>query len=328
LGSTVYLGWTLIGVLAVGIAGFWRDKRMWFFGFLLALCVVLSIGPRRGEWVPAQILDKLPIIQNVAVQRFMAVGFLAAAVLLALILFHVHERVPDWRGWLGALAVSALALVPMVTVFAPQLPYTMKRVILPRWYTTVAPSLPPGRVLLSYPAAFSGIQVAMSWQAVNGIHYSQAGGGGPQGQASFAGSAAPGLTILSNLGFGIGIPLPSGTAAEYAAVRHALKLWQVTTVVVATNPAAPPLQRGHDPTYAAAFMTGALGQMPTLQAGAWVWDDVHIDAHTALPVRPGTLDRCVAQAEGASGRVVPDLQAPECVALHGLATAHHAVRAS
>ncbi len=187
LGSTVYLGWTLIGVLVVGVAAFWRDKKMWFFGFLLVFCFVLSIGPKRGEWVPASILDKLPLIENVAVQRFMAVGYLAAAVLLALILFHVHELLPDWRGWLGALAVSALALVQIVTVFAPQLPYTMTRVILPRWYATVAPNLPPGRVLLSYPAPFSGIQVSMSWQAVNGIHYSQAGGGGPQGQASFAG---------------------------------------------------------------------------------------------------------------------------------------------
>jgi hypothetical protein len=328
LGSTVYLGWTFIGVLVVGVAAFWRDKKMRFFGFLLVLCVVLSIGPKRGEWVPAQILDKLPLIENVAVQRFMAVGYLAAAVLLALILFHVHELVPDWRGLLGALAVSALALVPMVIVFAPQLPYTMTPVILPRWYTTVAPNLSPGRVLLSYPAAFSGIQVTMSWQAVNRINYSQAGGGGPQGQASYAGSAAPGFTILSNLAFGVGVPLPTGTSNEYAAVRHALKVWRVTTVVVATNPVAPPLQQGHDPTYAAAFMTGALGRLPTVQAGAWVWNDVQADARLPLHLTRDTIAACVARAEGPRGRVVANLKAPACVGLHGLATSGTTVRAS
>ena len=328
LGSTVYLGWTFIGVLAVGVVAFWRDKKMWFFGFLLVLSVVLSIGPKRGEWVPAQILDKLPVIENVAVQRFMAVGFLAAAVLLALILFHVHERLPDWRGWLGAVAVSVLALVQMVTVFAPQLPYTMTRVILPRWYTTVAPNLPPGRVLLSYPSPFSGIQVAMSWQAVNRMHYSQAGGGGPQGQASFAGSAAAGLKVLTNLGFGIGVPLPTGTAAEYAAVRHALKVWQVTTVVVATNAEAPPLQQGHDPTYAAAFMTGALGRLPTVQAGAWVWNGVRTDTRLPLHLGRDTIVNCVARAEGRGGRVVANLEAPKCVGLHGLASAGTTVHAS
>ena len=123
-------------------------------------------------------------------------------------------------------------------------------------------------------------------------------------------------------------PSVAGTPAQLSAVRHALEVWQVTTVVIATNPGASPLQQGRDPTYAAAFMTSALGRLPTVQAGAWVWDDVQVGAHPALPVRPGTLAMCVAQAEGVSGRVVPDLRAPACVALHGLATARTAVPAS
>jgi hypothetical protein len=326
LGSSTYLGWTLIAVLGVGVAAFWRDKKMWFFGFLLALCVVLSIGPQKGEWVPARLFFNVPVLENIIEQRYMAVGFLAAAVLLALILFHVHERLPDWRGWIGSLAVAAVALVPMANLFAPTLPFAMRPVILPRWYTTVAPNLPPGRVLLSYPAPFSGIQVSMSWQAVNRMHYSQAGGGGPQGQAFRAGSAAPGFIILTNLAFGIGVPQPTGTPRQFAAVRHALEVWHVTDVVIATNPGAPPLQQGRDPTYAAAFMTGALGRLPTLQAGAWVWNDVQADTRRPLHLARDTIASCVARAEGRSGRVVAGLRAPSCVGLHGLAasgtTAH------
>jgi hypothetical protein len=233
--------------------------------------------------------------------------------MLAIILDRVHALVPDWRGLAGAGALAAVALVPVVATVAPRLPYTMQAVILPRWYTQVAPNLPPGRVLLSYPAPFSGIQVSMSWQAVNRMHYSQAGGGGPQGVAARAGSAAPGFVNLAYLGFGVGIPLPTGTPAELATVRHALLVWQVTTVVVATSPTAPLLQQGHDPTYAAAFMTAVLGRLPVTQAGAWVWYGVGPRLHPALPMPQGALQRCVNLAEGPSGRVVANERAPRCV---------------
>lgn len=328
LGSSTYLGWALIGVLLAGTVAFWRDKKMWFFGFLLLLCGVFSIGPAKGEWVPARLFFNVPVLENVIEQRFMAVGYLAAAVPLALVLFHVHALRPDWRGWLGALAVAALALVPMADVFAPTLPFAMRPVLLPQWYTTVAPKLPLGRVLLSYPAPFSGIQVAMTWQAVNRMHYSQAGGGGPQGQAFRAGSAAEGFTILSDLSFGIETPQPAGTPAQLAAVRHALEVWRVNTVVVALSPGEPALQQGRDPTYAAAFMTAVLGRLPRVQANAWVWDDVHVGARAALRVAPGTLVTCVAQGRGRAGRAVATLRVPLCVGLHGLAPSGTAVGAA
>ena len=319
LASSGYLGWSFLAVLVAGVAGFWRDRRLWFFGFLFVLSGVLSLGPRRGWWVPEQIFDRLPVLENVIEQRFMAVGFLAAAVLLAIILTHVHEWVPDWRGLLSALAVAVVALFPIATTFVPKLPFAMRPVILPRWYANVAPTLPSGRVLLSYPAPFSGIQSAMSWQAVNRMHYSQAGGGGPQGQAFRAGSAEPGFRVLQHLGFGIGVPLATGTPAEYAAVRHALVVWQVNTVVVATNLSAPALQQGHDPTYTAAFMTAALGRLPVFQEGAWVWYHVDVGSRRALDVPVGTVASCVARAEGPSGQIAASMRAPACVGLHALA---------
>jgi hypothetical protein len=125
---------------------------------------------------------------------------------------------------------------------------------------------------------------------------------------------------LTLLAFGIGVPQPTGTPAQYAAVRHALEVWRVTTVVIATNPGAPALQQGRDPTYAAAFMTGALGRLPTVQAGAWVWNEVQADTRPPLHVARDTVAACVARAEGRSGRVVANLRAPVCVGLRGLAT--------
>jgi hypothetical protein len=322
LGSGGYLGWSLLAVLAAGTAAFWRDRRLWFFGFVLAFSVYCSLGVRKGQaWVPAQVFARLPVLENVIQQRFIAIGFLAAAVMLAIVLDRVHALLPDWRGLLAGVAVAAVALVPMGVAFGDRLPFAMRPVILPRWYTSVAPSLPPGRVLLSYPAPFSGIQSAMAWQAVDSMHYSQAGGGGPQGVASRAGVAAPGFRVLTDLTFGLGAPLPTGTPAEDAAVRQALRAWRVDSVVISTNTAAPLLQQGHDPVYAAAFMTGVLGRLPHLQAGAWVWDHVQQGLGQRRPLRTarGVLDTCVGRAEGPSGLVVASMKAPVCVGLQALA---------
>jgi hypothetical protein len=189
LASAAYLGWSFLAVMLAGLVAFWRDRRLWFFGFALVVCAACSLGERHGQWEPAWIFTRIPVVENVIEQRFMAVGFLAAAVILAVLLERVHRAVPDWRGALGALAVAAVALGPMGIIFGERLPFAMQAVTLPRWYSEVAPTLPPGRVLLSYPAPFSGLQNAMAWQAVNGMHYSQAGGGGPQGVSARAGSA-------------------------------------------------------------------------------------------------------------------------------------------
>jgi len=314
LASAALLGWGLLAVLVAGAAVFRRDRRLWFFGFVLVLCAVFSLGERRGQWwEPARILDKLPVVENVIEQRFMVIGFLAAAVMLAVVLERIHASAPDWRGVAGALAAACVALVPLGVTFGPRLPFAMRPVVLPRWYAEVAPTLPPGRVLLSYPPPFSGIQSAMAWQAVNRMQYSQAGGGGPQGVARRAGPARPGFEVLSALAFGVGTTQPTGTPSQFAAVRRALAAWGVTTVVIATNPAASTLEQGRDPTYAAAFMTGALGRPPTVQAGAWVWDHVQLALHPALHLTSGTLASCVRAAEGPSGRIVADQGVTDCV---------------
>jgi hypothetical protein len=322
LGSSGYLGWGLVAVLVAGLAVFRRDRRLWFFGFVLVLCTLCGLGARRGQWWEvAHVFAHIPIVENVIVQRFMAFAFLAAAVMLAIVLDRVHALVPDWRGLVGAVAVAAVALVPIGVTFGERLPFAMSPVLVPRWYTEVAPALPPGRVLLSYPAPFTGIQSAMAWQAVDAMHYSQAGGGGPQGVPSRAGVAKGGFKVLTALTLNYGLPPPTGTPAQYAAVRRALRAWKVDSVVVSTDPRAPLLQQGQDPVYAAAFMTGALGRIPRVEAGAWVWDHIQqgLGLRRPLATPQGVLGRCVGRAEGPSGRVVATLKAPDCVGLQSLA---------
>jgi hypothetical protein len=322
LASSGYLGWSFLAVLVAGLAVFWRDRRLWFFGFTLAVCAACSLGARRGQWEPAWIFTRIPVIENVIVQRFMAFGFLAAAVMLAIILDRVHRVAPEWRGalgTLGALAVAVIALVPMAITFGGRLPFTMEEVTLPRWYSEVAPTLPPGQVLLSYPAPFSGLQSAMAWQAVNDMHYSQAEGGGPEGVAARAGSAGPGFNVLSTLSFGVGTPAPAGTPAQFAAVRHALAVWQVTTVVIAPEPSESSALQGREPDYAAAFMTAALGRLPAIEHGAWVWNHVQLGRVQPLRVRAGTLASCAATAKAHRGQSEANIEVAACVGLAGQA---------
>jgi hypothetical protein len=97
-------------------------------------------------------------------------------------------------------------------------------------------------------------------------------------------------------------------------VRHALLVWRVNTVVIATDPEAPVLQQGRNPAYAAAFMTAALGRPPTVQAGAWVWDDVQPGLGGPLLLKPGALESCVRAAdEGSWGGVVAGMGVADCV---------------
>jgi dolichyl-phosphate beta-glucosyltransferase len=313
LPSSGYLGWGLIVVLAGGLFVWIKDRRIVFFGFLLVLCFWFSLGERRSSWnvVPARAMAHLPVLENVIEQRFMAIGFLAAAVMLALILDHVRSDFPTRvkahgagaraLGVGAAVAAAAAALVPMGSTFASSMPFAMRPVVLPSWYRQVAPKLPPGRVVLPYPAAFSGIQSAMDWQAVDAMSFSQAGGGGPQGVPNRAGSAKTGFIDLAALDFGFR-GQPTGTQANFAAVRHAIAAWGVNTVVIAPDPGAPTLQQGHDPTYAAAFMTAALGRMPVIEAGAWVWNNVSVTPRLAAGgaawhVNPSALATCTALVE-------------------------------
>ncbi len=306
LPSAGYVSWTLLGVLVAGLVVWRRDRRLWFFGALAVVTGALSLGLRHGNWVPWRLFDKLPVLQNVIEQRFMAVTTLGLAVMLAVVIdrarrlgstagAHAHAR--DHRtsvvGWVAAAVVVVVGLGQLVWVLAPDLPFAVQAVQLPTWFRVEAPKLPAGEVLLAYPAPFSGIQASMAWQAVDRMHFAQAGGGGPQGVATRAGAEKAGFRLIASLGFGF-TAAPSGTPAQLAAVRQALRGWRVTMVVIPEQADRPVLLRGRSPAYAAAFMTAALGTAPVLQSGAWVWPDVDL-SRPALRVPAESLLACAAK---------------------------------
>ena len=193
----------------------------------------------------------------------------------------------------------------MAAIFGARLPFAMQAVVLPRWYSEVAPTLPAGRVLLSYPAPFSGLQSAMAWQAVNGMHYSQAGGGGPQGVERRAGTAGAGLQgAVSRSPSAGGHPRPPAPRPSSPRCATPWRSGRSTRSWSPPIPPLPPTQQGQRPLYAAAFMTAALGRLPTIQAGAWVWDDVQLGLHQPLHRRSPDAVHCVGAVEGDAERQV------------------------
>ena len=331
LASAAYLGWSFLAVMVGG------PRRPSGGTAACGSSASCSSCASSARWASAAASGSrpgssttIPVLENIIEQRFMAVGFLAAAVMLAIILDHVSTApLPDWRGALGALARRPRwrSVPDGRSSSASACPSPCRPVILPRWYSEVAPTLPPGRVLLSYPAPFSGLQSAMAWQAVN-AHALQPGrrrrapGGGAPGRLG-----AGGFRVLSLLGFGVGMPEPAGHAgavrrgaprARGVGGQHRRDRHQ--------TPPRPPPQQGRDPVYAAAFMTAALGRLPTIAGRGLGLGRRATGAAPALLLQAGTLAACAGAAEKNIRRSVATMQVADCVSRRRPAARPEALR--
>jgi hypothetical protein len=312
------LGYLGVGVVVVAVAGLlvWRhDRRLQLFAVVGVVAAALSLGPGHGAWVPWQVLSHLPWIGDIVEIRLTVVLILCAAVMVGVVLDHAHawalDRPAGRPRLIGGVVVGgvvALALVPSLVVLAPNLPLTARAVVVPRWYAQVGAHLPPGRVLLTYPAPFSGLQSSQAYQAVTHLPWAQAGGGGPAGEADRAGRAEPGFDVLVDASLPLG-PAPGADAATLAAVRRALALWKVTTIVVPDQPGLPVYAEGRSPAYAAAFFTAVVGRAPRYEASAWVWSGVTRPGHV-LAVLPAAFAVCAA---GPPARSTSALAVPDCI---------------
>jgi hypothetical protein len=335
--SPSYLGWGLLAVLAIGLVLWRSDRRLWLLGGLGAITLVLSlqVGPHRwGVW---SLFYHLPILLNVVQYRFAGVFVLCAAAMLGVILDRCHASVlglfaarrssaPATGSARGsaprhgrrragggpsavvaagvAAAVAAVALVPEVHVLAPNLPVPMRPVTVPRWFSTAALRLPAGTVLVTYPFATADSQSSIPWQAISGLPYQMAGGGGPAGTVPRAGGDKAGFAVLRQASVTTLAP-PALDRANLSAVRKALRDWRVTMVVVPGDTGLLSFQTGRGTAYGVAFFTAVLGSVPVRQDGAWVWTDVGRDTEAPAPISPAALSACLA----AFGSVVPGTDA-------------------
>lgn len=312
-----YLGLGVVVVAGAGAVAFRRDGRIRFFSVLGVAAFLCSLAPGHGVWVPWQALGHLPLVGDIVEGRVALVVTGCAAVVVALVVDRVHDRAtrvgpggPRASRPAGLLpwALVALVLVPSAIVLAPNLPLTVRPVVLPTWFATAGATLPPGRVVLAYPVPFSGLQSSQAWQAVDAMRWAQAGGGGPQGTAARAGTAAAGFTVLAAASLPLG-PAPAAGPSELAAVRRALAAWGVTTAVVPGDAGLAPYDRGRGAAFAVAYLTAAFGVRPAYDHRAWVWDHVRA-APPPAPVPPAAFARCTSAA--VAGRPAPQA-VPDCI---------------
>jgi hypothetical protein len=290
-----YLGLGMIIVLVAGVVAWRRDRRLWLFGALGVVAVMASLGTQT-YWTPWRLFTHVPLIQNVITARIAIITSLCAAIMLAVIVDRTYSLVALWARGLAvksaphhrsapkgvlagvlaagsALVVAAVAVVPVGSALASNAPLTTRAVALPAWFSEVAPHLPPGQVVLTYPAPFALQQSAEAWQAVDSLDFAMVGGSGPGSILRRAGQERAGQAVIGAASFSLEGP-PKPTAANIDAIRHALVGWGVTRLVVPNPSSLPRYEQGTNPSSALGLFTVALGRNPMYQADGWVWSDV------------------------------------------------------
>lgn len=276
LPSYSYLGPALVGVVLVGLVVFRRDRVLQFAAAVGVGAILLSLAPG-SVWTPWSTLRHVPFLDNIAEYRFTVIALLGVLVAVARTVDAGLDRFTEMRPSLPAAGINALGgglcaalLVPNVITVAPIVPLATVPSSLPTWFRTVGAHLPPGQVLLTYPAPFSGAQASQAWQAKNSMRWAQAGIGGPTGTRARAGSAAKGYQLLVQAAFPL-LPAPQLIPAWVLDVRFAIHSWGVTKVVV---PDAGTMGVGTEvrpDAWSVAFFTTIMGSAPHRQPGAWVW---------------------------------------------------------
>ena len=327
LAQPEFLGLGLLVVLGLGVLWRWRDRRLWLFGVLGVLSVLLSLG-LKSLWTPWRLFAELPLIENIIPARFAAITSLCAAIMLALILDAVRtahipglasrsarhgahapttSRVAPVR-LLLALVIAAVALVPLGQELRSNVPLTTREVSVPAWFAKVAPHLPPGQVILTFPSPLAIEQSAEDWAAIDRMSFALVGGSGPEAIPARAGSEARGQAVVVSSSFSLSGP-PAPSNANIHALRAALAGWGVT-VVVQVDPATVPLyERSTNPEATLGLMTLAIGRSPIYQDGAWVFTHVrHLSP--ALSITQAQFDACTAPSQASH---VDKLRVPTCV---------------
>jgi hypothetical protein len=312
-----------VAVAALGSAAIARRRPLtWLLLLLMAVTFWLALGGLLlggpawlgHPWLPWRDLSKLPLFKEILPDQFVPLLTLFVAFLLAVgldVLHGAHRGPTSWfashRAVVTSFATAAVGVVAVVPVFVTfEAPLRVVAVHTPPYLRAGAPTFPAGQVVLTVPFAVSGSTPPMLWQAVEGMQFRLAGAAlkTPNARGRPVGSGAPGSArrILTNLTI-IGGTLPTGTAAQLATVRNALRAWDVEQVVIAGS--------SRDPVYASGFFTAALGVAPAYVRRAWVWK-LQPGAPTTPAATGASLSRCRALAGTPTARHDP-LSMAHCV---------------
>jgi hypothetical protein len=265
-----YLGWPLIGVLAVATLACWRQPAVRAAAVTLAVVEFLSLGGhplvggtvQPGVTLPWHWLENLPVIGTVLPNRLSIVADGVAAALLA---FAV-DRARAWPAsarrvrsrWLAPLATAA-AVVACLPLIPRPLPAADPAPVPAGWSAAfTALRLPAHARVLVVPVPTATLTAALRWQADTGEPGSLIGGYfiGPawNGQAYVEGN---GVAVTAQYLDRIWSGGPSAPAPARSQVRSDLDNWRPAAVVAVTRLSSP---LGH-------YLVGLFGR-PAIQSGS------------------------------------------------------------
>jgi hypothetical protein len=268
--QATYLAPAIVLTVVIGVVVFRRDRRLLAISLLGALCAWLALGPRY-VFAPWHLARHLPLLENIANERFASFMFLFATLALAIVLDHALELRPRAGALAAVIVATAASVAPYAIDAAHMAPYPASTLWVPQWYAASVPQMAPGRVVLGFPF-FNTSANLLGVQAHFKMAYSVVGGTTPQWLPIRQGDEAPGYRVIWNLASTAAAPEMSPTASslQRAAVLLALSGWGVTDVVVpmTNGPNTSPVARA--PAFVEHFLASILGPS-RVSHGAWVW---------------------------------------------------------
>ena len=105
-------------------------------------------------------------------------------------------------------------------------------------------------------------------------------------------------------------PPPAPSRFNLTAIREALELWGVTTIVIPDEPHLPHYTQGRSAAYAVGLLTAAMGRPPVYDHSAWVWSAVAVKG-PSYSINQTRFNACVT---GAASRLSSRLAVPSCIA--------------
>lgn len=320
LPASTYLGPGVLLVIAAGICVWRKDRRLWFFGAFALINFVLSISPHEGSiWVPWNVLANVPLIEDIIAGRFMVMTILCAAVAVAIVVdrtYHAVGRMADqsrmsvgsvaYVATVAGLAVALVAVGPLGEAESSVLPLAVQPVVVPRFFSPTTPNH-PGRnsVVLAFPFPGESAGAVMIWQAIDGMGFAIAGGGGPEGIVARAGPEMAGYVALETDSFSF--VWAEASASNDRAVRTALAGWGVTTIVIPAPNSVPLGEHGWAASVlgAVGLITGALGRQPAVVDHALVWTDVNSPTSSVV-VTGAAFKRCAAMGASSASSLLAE----------------------
>jgi len=277
----LYIGLPLLAVLITGAIALRHRPVMKVAALTTIAAFVVSLGSRLtvGRWtwtavpLPEAILTHIPILDNTIAARYSLYVMLGAAVMFALTLEALRERLRhDGPGpalaaaraaAAACVALACLALLPLL----PAWPYWTRVTQVPRYFSSpMVTAVPPGSVAVLYPFPSAGDAIPMLWQVAAGLRFKSPGGRFVIPAPGSVGTPASGQQTLTGQVLGelaAGQP-PALTPALRRALRAQLRAWGVQAVLIQPT--------GQRPALVTPFFAWLLGRPPDVRAGgisAW-----------------------------------------------------------